>query len=107
MEPVAETHPPRVTEPEKWFAIGMLEIAMVGRHANGTMPVEWVCARVWHNPNVAGDAIQPFVLRIGTFTTKMMDADGRRSVASLPSRAAGPKRGHTERFSIRIGEYDI
>jgi hypothetical protein len=41
-QPFAKSHPPRIAQPEEGRAIHVLEMPVIGSHANGAVAIEWV-----------------------------------------------------------------
>ena len=101
---MAESHPPRVAEPEERRAVGMLEVAFVLRDLHRTVGVKWVFAAVGGDRYPARAAMQPGVAGCGTLGAEGVRAGERRGVADLPGLAAGPEGRHAANGARGIGE---
>ena len=107
VQPVAESHPPGVAEPEKRRAVAMFQKAMVRRNPQGAVEIEGVGSGVRDHLDRAGDAVEAGILRMGTLAAEAVRAGDRGGIPDFPDIAAVPERRHPQRPALRIEEDDV
>ncbi len=104
---MAEPHPPRIAQPEKRRAVGVLQVAVTWGNLERAVFVKAIVARIRGDPHIARNTIQPGVLRVGTLALEAVRSHDRRSISHLPHVAARPKRGNAQLVAVRISEHHV
>src|SRR5712692_3393097 len=80
-KPLAQSHPPGVTQPEERRAIGMLEMTAVTAYTQGAVAVERVISRVRLDYQLARAVVQVGIGSVATHRAARVLADRRRSIS--------------------------
>jgi hypothetical protein len=74
MQPSREPHPPGIGQPEKWRAIGVLQMTLIRRYFDRTVQAELVRSIVWRDNELRLPVMQRFVVCVRANRAQQMSA---------------------------------
>src|SRR5215467_4798290 len=104
---MAKTHPPRIPQPEKRRAVGVLEMPPISGHAQRAVLKQGIASAIRRDFDNTRHAMQARLTRITACALPAMKTDEPGSIARFPDGAAGPKRRYSLNRFVGRGEAHI
>ena len=107
-QPPAEPHPPRVAQPQERRAVGVLQVAPVGRRPDRAVPEQGIgLVLVGGDLELARKPVQAGVGAVRAAGAPAVHSRQRRGVARPPSGAARPEGGDRPVLPVRAGDDQV
>src|SRR5882672_3117426 len=107
MQPVAQSHPPRVTQPKKWRPIRVFQMPSVSRDTDRAMPKQRIAAGERDDLHRTFNTVQAAITYVAALASPSLRAGAGRCITHFPLVCSRPKSGHLPRRSGRIRENDV